>query len=90
MPDNDNGKTLVIVVTKLDAIKEDTGEIKASVVAMDKRMRAVEIEQARNEVQHKAIRREMDDQAKDTKRFSAIVSSVESVGVLLGSYLFGK
>ena len=51
-----NGKvTLAILSTKLDAIKEDTAEIRANGKASEARITAIEIEQARNQVQHKYL-----------------------------------
>ena len=102
MPNTDNGRaTLAKVIAELAAqdrraeehyrdIKADIGEVKVCVTSVKSRMRDVEREQTRNEEQHKSIRREMDDQANDTKRFSAIVSSVEAIGVFLGSIFFGR
>ena len=54
--DGSNGKvTLAILSTKLDAIKEDTAEIRANGKANEARITAIEIEQARNQVQHKYL-----------------------------------
>ena len=54
--DGSDGKvTLAILSTKLDAIKEDTAEIRANGKASEARIRLIEIEQARNQVQHKYL-----------------------------------
>ena len=51
-----NGKvTLAILSTKLDAVLEDTKEIKANGKALEERVRDVENEQVRNQVQHKYL-----------------------------------
>ena len=55
MADPTEDVTLAILSTKLDAIKEDTTEIKLNGKALEKRVRHVENEQVRNQVQHKYL-----------------------------------
>jgi len=54
--DNDNGKvTMAVLGQKMDTVLEDTKEIKTCVTSNEKRIRDIEIEQARNQVQHKYL-----------------------------------
>ena len=57
-PDNDgsNGRvTMAVLGQKIDTVLEDTKEIKTCVTSNEKRIRDIEIEQARNQVQHKYL-----------------------------------
>jgi len=72
--DGSNGKvTLAILSTKLDAVLEDTKEIKASGKALEERVRDVENEQVRNKEQHVSM-----------KRDGAILSTIQALGALVG------
>ena len=56
MPNTDNGRvTLAVLGEKIDTVLEDTKEIKTCVTSNEKRIRDIEIEQARNQVQHKYL-----------------------------------
>ena len=58
MADNDgsNGRvTMAVLGQKMDTVLEDTKEIKTCVTSNEKRIRDIEIEQARNQVQHKYL-----------------------------------
>ena len=55
-PDTDNGRvTMAVLGQKMDTVLEDTKEIKTCVTSNEKRIRDIEIEQARNQVQHKYL-----------------------------------
>ena len=55
-PDTDNGKvTLAVLGQKMDTVLEDTKEIKTCVTSNEKRIRDIELKQARNQVQHKYL-----------------------------------
>ena len=55
-PDTGNGRvTLAVLGQKMDTVLEDTKEIKTCVTSNEKRIRDIEIEQARNQVQHKYL-----------------------------------
>ena len=55
-PDTANGRvTLAVLGEKIDTVLEDTKEIKTCVTSNEKRIRDIEIEQARNQVQHKYL-----------------------------------
>ena len=54
--DGSNGRvTTAILGQKLDAVLDDTKEIKDFVKSNEQRIRLIEIEQARNQVQHKYL-----------------------------------
>ena len=56
MPNTDNGRvTLAVLGQKMDTVLEDTKVIKTCVTSNEKRIRDIEIEQARNQVQHKYL-----------------------------------
>ena len=56
MPNTDNGRvTLAVLGQKIDTVLEDTKEIKTCVTSNEKRIRDIEIEQARNQAQHKYL-----------------------------------
>ena len=55
MADPTEDVTMAILSTKLDRIKEDTTEIKLNGKASEARITAIEIEQARNQEQHKRM-----------------------------------
>ena len=55
-PDTGNGRvTLAVLGQKIDTVLEDTKEIKTCVTSNEKRIRDIELEQARNQVQHKYL-----------------------------------
>ena len=55
-PDTANGRvTMAVISQKIDTVLEDTKEIKTCVTSNEKRIRDIEIEQARNQVQHKYL-----------------------------------
>ena len=54
--DGSNGRvTLAVLGEKMDNVLEDTRDIKACVSSNEKRIRDIENEQARNQVQHKYL-----------------------------------
>ena len=55
-PDTDNGRvTMAVLGQKMDTVLEDTKEIKTCVKSNEDRIRDIELEQARNQVQHKYL-----------------------------------